>query len=175
MPISQTVTLLSEEDVAAPAATSMNQAIPVGKRFISATLMRLAPGNTQHYITDHYENGGVLTVYFDSAPTILEHEVRFIWAEDFLLEEEITVLADNGDGTFTYTDEDGNDVTIDWSQNLNIAGSVISITNGNSQTLPGAAASISALTNRIASLEKCLARLCRTCPQPLNGIAINEE
>lgn len=174
MPINQTVTLLTEEDVAAPAATSMNQAIPVGKRFVTASMMRMDPANAQRYITDHYINGAILTVYFDAAPVLLEHEVRFVWAENFALTEEITTMTDNGDGTYEYESEDGTTTTID-RQLLQILGNVLSITPGNSITLPSEFANEQALTNDVQKLQRCLARLCRTCPQPGSYTGVDEE
>ncbi|MFY0714327.1 hypothetical protein J1D01_11655 [Seonamhaeicola sp. NFXS20] len=50
--------------------------------------------------------------------------------------ETLTVLTDNGDGTFTYTDEDGNDVTFDSNTlSVTVAGGVHTFTDGNGDVI----------------------------------------
>jgi len=163
-----TTTLITSSTTAVPAATEMNVAIPVGKRVIGYRMTRLLVGNAPLAIDDDFETTGVLTLYFDGLAIVSEHEVTVFFAEDIDSTPGVETLIDNGDGTFTFTSQLGVATTYNSKQVISVVGDTVTLTPGNSETLPSGDAT-TALLARITKLENCLAKLCKSCPSSSNA------
>src|SRR5699024_5861116 len=81
---------------------------------------------------DKIINGGPITVNGDTYNTVEEYFQDLIGTH-----ETLTVLTDNGDGTFTYIDEEGNDITFDANTTLftDNGDGTFTFTNANGDTL----------------------------------------